>query len=98
MQPLLGLGFSLIMLISTMLLSSCDPEREHVVEWTFHNQLEREVDLHLYIDSSVLTNKVSNFVSIPPGDSAVLYTSRITDTGAVGAGYFYTEVDSVMVK
>ncbi len=90
--------FSLTVFISILLLSACDSEEEHIAEWLFHNQLEHKVDLHLYINSRALTNKVSNFVSIPSGDSAMLYTYPHTSVGAEGPGLFIIEVDSAMVN
>ncbi len=96
-MQLLPIGaFNLAILIS--LLVSCDPTKEHVEEWSFHNLLENEVDLYLHTSSSHLNNIFTDSYTIDSGDSVVLYTSIITNIGGVGSGYFYSHVDSVIVK
>ena len=89
-------GFSLTFFMS--ILVSCDPPKEHIEEWSFHNLLENEVELYLHTSSNQLKNMALDYHTIASGDSVVLYTNVITNIGGVGSGFFYNLLDSVMVK
>jgi hypothetical protein len=89
------LGFSLVFLM-LIGMASC---RYHVIaEFSFHNKLNEDVELYLYVNQKDYSQKIPPYSMILKDDNVTLISLESSDRDGFGGDYFHQLVDSAKVK